>query len=204
MKNSEKYIYRTSTVCNKASNKIIEAQAAWLGTSPNSSCSRKTTTSSPPGQHHGKFPNFMPRLEMFVFHHGVGRVLDISMGGVTYSYIADSYPPEELSTEGILFTYSGQHVPEIPFEIMGVDVYSRFFSSKYLIMKRMVRFGELSEAQVRQLESFILKHAHIPQLSYDSRYENYKTVYAPAMPPSIESFDNKAREMEADNDECVD
>ena len=153
--------------------------------------------SNAPGEHHGKFPRFTPRQEMYVFHQGVGQVLDISMGGVSFSYIADSRPSEELPREGILFTHSGQHVQEIPFEIMADDVCSRFFSSDYFVMERRVRFGELSELQVRQLESFILNNAHIPQFSYDTRYTEYKSVYAPA---GLHSFDRKARAMEANAD----
>jgi len=134
---------------------------------------------------------------MYVFHQGVGRVLDISMGGVSFSYIADSHPVEELPAEGILFTHNGQHIQGIPFEIVADEVCSRFFSSDYFIRERRVRFGELSEAQIRQLESFILHNAHIPQFSYDTRYTEYKTVYAPA---GLPSFDRKARAMEASAD----
>ena len=119
-------------------------------------------SSNAPGEHHGKFPRFTPRQEMYVFHHGVGRVLDISMGGVSFSYIADNQPPQELPAEGILFTYSGQHIQGIPFEIVADAVSSRFFSSDYFVRERWIRFGELTEVQVRQLESFILNNAHIP------------------------------------------
>lgn len=149
------------------------------------------------GEHHGKFPRFTPRQEMYVFHQGVGRVLDISMGGVSFSYIADNHPPEELPTEGILFTHSGQHIQEVPFEIMADEVCSRFFSSDYFVMERRVRFGELSEVQVRQLESFILNNAHIPQCSYDTRYTEYKSVYAPV---GLPSFDRKARALKDNAD----
>ena len=154
--------------------------------------------SNAPEEHHGKFPRFTPRQEMYVFHQGVGRVLDISMGGVSFSYIADNPPPEELPREGILFTHSGQHIQGVPFEIMADEVCSRFFSSDYFVMERRVRFGALSEVQVRQLESFILNNAHIPQCSYDTRYAEYKSVYAPA---GLSSFDGKARTMK-DNAEA--
>lgn len=150
-----------------------------------------------PGEHHGKFPRFTPRQEMYVFHQGVGRVLDISMGGVSFSYIADNHPVEELPGEGILFTHAGQHVQGIPFEIVADEACSRFFSSDYFVRERRVRFGELSEVQVRQLESFILTNAHIPQFSYDSRYTEYKSVYAASGPPSFEGK-MRAREELAD------
>ena len=148
-------------------------------------------------EQHGKFPRFTPRLEMYVFHQGVGRVLDISMGGVSFSYIADSHPLQELPREGILFTHSGQHIQGVPFEIVADDVCSRFFSSDYFVRERRVRFGELSEAQIRQLESFILNNAHIPQFSYDTRYTEYKSVYASA---GLPSFDRNARAIKDNAD----
>jgi len=153
------------------------------------------------GEHHGKFPRFTPRQEMYVFHQGVGRVLDISMGGVSFSYIADNHPPEDLPREGILFTHSGQHIQGIPFEIMADDVCSRFFLSDYFVMERRVRFGELTEVQVRQLESFILNNARIPQCSYDTRYMEYKSVYASV---ELAFFDRKAPAMEAKADVHLD
>ncbi|MCX5865008.1 MAG: hypothetical protein NTW42_08060 [Deltaproteobacteria bacterium] len=120
-------------------------------------------------------------------------MLDISMGGVSFSYIADNQPPEELPPEGILFTYSGQHIQGIPFEIIADAVSCRFFSSDYFVMERWIRFGELTETQIRQLESFILNNAHIPQCSYDTRYTEYKSVYVSA---GRASLDRKARAME--------
>ena len=150
-----------------------------------------------PGEHHGKFPWFTPREEMYVFHLGVGRVLDISMGGVSFSYIADTPPLKELPEEGILFTHNGQHIQGLPFEIMADEISSRFLESNYFVRERRVRFGELTELQVRQLESFILNNARIPQLSYDTRYTEYKSVYAPAGQSSI---DRKVRAMGANTD----
>jgi len=173
----------------KSEESLANRSENWLDTGGG----KPVQASNAPGEHHGKFPRFTPRQEMYVFHQGVGRVLDISMGGVSFSYIADNHPPEELPREGILFTHSGQHIQGIPFEIMADAVCSRFFSSDYFIMERRVRFGELSEAQIRQMESFILNNAHIPQCSYDTRYTEYKSVYAPA---GLAVFDRKARVME--------
>jgi len=150
-----------------------------------------------PGAHHGKFPRFTPRHEMYVFHQGVGRVLDISMGGVSFSYIADNHPVEEPPMEGILFTHNGQHIQGVPFEIVADAVCSRFFSSDYFVRERQVRFGELSEVQIRRLESFILTNAHIPQFSYDTRYTEYKSVYVTS---GLPSFDRKTRTREENAD----
>ncbi len=193
MGKSEDAICRIAPVRNASPVRNGEAPGNRPGNWLNTGCGKHAHASNAPGEHHGKFPRFTPRLEMYVFHHGVGRVLDISMGGVSFSYIADKHPPEELPTEGILFTHSGQHIQGIPFEIMADHMYSRFFSSEYFVMERRVRFGELSDVQVRQLESFILNNAHIPQFSYDTRYTEYKSVYAPV---GVPSFDRKSRASE--------
>ena len=186
-----------NALSSKSGEAVETGSGNWLDTGGG----RQAHAADTAGEHHGKFPRFTPRLEMYVFHHGVGRVLEISMGGVSFSYIADTPPPEELPTEGILFTHSGRHVSEIPFEIMGDEVYSRFFSSEYFVRQRQVRFGELSEAQIRQLENFLLNNAHIPQCSYDTRYAEYKTVYAPPRQPVV---DRQPRPMEAGTDVRMD
>ncbi len=197
MGKSEDAICRIAPVRNASPVRSGEASGNHSGNWLDTGGGKPVHASNAPGEHHGKFPHFTPRQEMYVFHQGVGRVLDISMGGVSFSYIADSHPPEELPREGILFTHSGQHIQGIPFEIMADAVCSRFFLSEYFVMERRVRFGELSEAQIRQLESFILNNAHIPQFSYDTRYTEYKSVYASA---GLSSFDRKARAMEANAD----
>ncbi|MFA6499367.1 MAG: hypothetical protein WC256_00815 [Desulfurivibrionaceae bacterium] len=195
MGKSEDAICRIASVRNASPVRSGEALRTgnWLDTGGG----KPVHASNAPGEHHGKFPRFTPRQEMYVFHQGVGRVLDISMGGVSFSYIADNPPPEELPREGILFTHGGQHIQGVPFEIMADAVCSRFFSSDYFVMERRVRFGELSEAQIRQLESFILNNAHIPQFSYDTRYTEYKSVYASA---GLPSFDRNARAIKDNAD----
>lgn len=147
-----------------------------------------------------KFPRFTPCQEMYVFHNEVGRVLDISMGGVSFTYIADNLPPKEFPAEGMLFTHSGRHIQEIPFEFIRDHVHGRFFSSGYFIRERRVRFGELSAELVKQLEYFILENARIPQLSYDARYLTYKSVYAST---EAANFDNPVRERISENNADV-
>lgn len=188
MGKSEDGLCRIAPQRNASPPKSGEAPGNRSGTWLNAGCGNLVQTGNAPGEHHGKFPRFTPRQEMYVFHQGVGRVLDISMGGVSFSYIADNPPPTELPEEGILFTHNGQHVQGVPFEILSDDVCSRFLSSDYFVRERRIRFGELSGVQVRQLESFILNNAHIPQFSYDTRYTEYKSVYAAGGP----SFDRKA------------
>lgn len=127
---------------------------------------------------YGKFPKFTPCQEMYVFHNEVGRVLDISVDSVSFTYIADDRPLKEFLPEGMLFTHGGKYIHDIPFERISDHVHGQFFSSDYIIRERRICFGELSADLARQLECFILENAHIPQLSYDARYQAYKSVYA--------------------------
>jgi len=128
----------------------------------------------------GKCPRFTPCHEMHVFHNEVGRVLDISMDGVSFTYIAGLHQPENFPATGMLFTHGGKHIQGIPFEVISDHVHGPFFSSDYFIRERQIRFGDLSVALIGQMECFILENAHIPQLSYDARYLAYKSVYTAA------------------------
>ncbi len=127
-----------------------------------------------------KFPQFTPDQEMYVFHNEVGRVLDISMGGVTFTYIADNRPPKDFPPEGMLFTTDGTYIHDIPFARISDHVHSCFFSGGYCIRERRIRFDALSPELVKQLEGFILENVRIPQLSHTARYLAYKSVYATA------------------------
>lgn len=149
---------------------------------------------------YGKFPRFTPHQEMYVFHNEVGRVLEISMDGVTFTYIADNRPPKEFPPEGLLFTIGGMYIQEIPFARISDHVHGNFFSSDYFIRERQVRFGELSADLVKQLECFILENAHIPQLSYDARYQAYKSVYTSS---GTADFDSTAQERVSEDNKDV-
>ena len=143
-----------------------------------------------------KFPRFTPHQEMYVFHNEVGRVLEIGMDGVTFTYIADNRPPEEFPPEGMLFTIGGTYIHEIPFERISDHIHGNFFLSDYFIRERQICFGELSADLSRQLECFILENAHIPQLSYDARYHAYKSVYASSR---AAAFDSTAQERASED-----
>ena len=197
MGKSEDGLCRITPLRNASPGKSGQAPGDRPGNRLDTGGGRHIQAGNMPGEHHGKFPRFTPRQEMYVFHQGVGRVLDISMGGVSFSYIADNQPVEELPVEGILFTHSGQHIQGVPFEIVADAVCSRFFSSDYFVRERQVRFGDLSEDQIRQLESFILTNAHIPQFSYDTRYTEYKSVYATS---GLSFFERKVRTREENAD----
>lgn len=124
-----------------------------------------------------KFPQFTPDQEMYVFHNEVGRVLDISMGGVTFTYIADNRPPEDFPPEGMLFTTDGTYIHDIPFARISDHVHGCFFSDGYCTRERRIRFGALSPELARQLEGFILENAHIPQRSHAARHLAYTPDY---------------------------
>lgn len=116
---------------------------------------------------------------MYVLHREFGRIIDISMGGVRFTYFTTDSVSADLPVDGMLFTNNDDFLDEIPFLVLTDRVISHLFASKYFMKERKIHFGELTESQTRRLERFILKNAHIPQLSYDSRYRSYKSVYTP-------------------------
>lgn len=127
---------------------------------------------------HTKYPCFTPRREMYVLHREFGRIIDISMGGVRFTYFDRDFFSAEPPDEGMLFTNTDDYLDEIPFHVVADKTVSHLFASKYFLKERRIRFGEMTANQIRKLERFILKNAHIPQLSYDTRYNSYKSVYA--------------------------
>lgn len=127
------------------------------------------------------YPCFTPRREIYVLHREFGRVTEISMDGVRFSYFDQAFFSTEPPAKGMLFTNTDEYLDEIPFHVVGDKSISHLFASKHFLKERKVRFGELSANQVRKLERFILKNAHIPQLSFDARYADYKSIHAPGL-----------------------
>ncbi|MEW6594751.1 MAG: hypothetical protein AB1413_07790 [Thermodesulfobacteriota bacterium] len=124
------------------------------------------------------YPSFMPRREMYVLHREFGRIVEIGMGGLRFTYFAQEFFALAPPAEGLLFSNSDDFLEEIPFVVLADRTLSLPFASKYLLRERRVRFGELTASQTRRLERFILKNAHIPQLSHDSRYADFRSLAA--------------------------
>lgn len=123
------------------------------------------------------YPRFTPRREVYVLHREFGRLAEISMGGIRFTYFDQAFFSTEPPAMGMLFTNTDDYLDEIPFHVVSDKMVSHLFASKYFLKERRIRFGELSANQVRTLERFILKNAHIPQLSFDARYADYKSIH---------------------------
>jgi hypothetical protein len=90
---------------------------------------------------------------------GMGRLIDISMGGLTFDYLTSQAPPTvEAAKLDILLTDSAFGLYDVPCQsIWELTIYEKPPTSKY--RKRCgVKFGELTSEQRRLLEYFIEKH----------------------------------------------
>ena len=85
----------------------------------------------------------------------LGRIIDIGMGGLSFSHMARERPPSELSELDIFIIDSDFYLECLPFEtIADFKTHENPFSS--ITMRRSgVQFGELGRNQVSQLEHFI-------------------------------------------------
>ena len=112
-----------------------------------------------------KFPRFSPRHKLYVLHRELGRVVNLGMGGLCFTYFDDPNRQSPLPQEGLLVTADNHYLEGLPFEVIADLVVIPHYHGKYRVRKRCVRFGELEDEQVEKLENFILENAHIPQLS---------------------------------------
>lgn len=133
------------------------------------------------GPEYTSYPRFAPRREIYVLHREFGRLAEISMGGIRFTYFDQAFFSAEPPAMGMLFTNTDDYLDEIPFQVVSDKLVSPLFASRYFLKERRIRFGELSANQVNTLERFILKNAHIPQLSFDARYADYKSIHPAAL-----------------------
>lgn len=132
-----------------------------------------------------KLPRFKPLRDLYVFHHEFGKVVELSMGGMVFTYLERASANLESPPKGILFDYQDQYIDDIPFETVSDQAAPSLRRNGHVIRQRHIQFGNLTEQQVQLLEQFILKNARIPQLAHDSRYTAHKTQY---LAPSLYNF----------------
>jgi hypothetical protein len=89
----------------------------------------------------------------------IGQVMDISMGGLAFSYVAGEDQPNRSHKLSILLAEHSFHLTKIPIEtIWDKEAEQLPFSS--LRMRRCgLQFGELTRNQENQLEYFIENYA---------------------------------------------
>lgn len=88
----------------------------------------------------------------------LGEIIDISMGGLAFRYLATKEPSNGSSKLRIFLTEGDSYVNEVLFEtITDFGTYEIPFTS--LTMRRSgVRFGNLTQEQMSQLKYFIHNH----------------------------------------------
>ncbi len=90
----------------------------------------------------------------------LGHVLDMSMGGLAFSYIQMQARPEEEIELGIIFGQDGKYLDKLPVETVSDCVMSHGPPSHpVVIRRRSVRFGELTPEQRQNLAEFISHHS---------------------------------------------
>ena len=82
----------------------------------------------------------------------IGQIVDISMGGLAFHYIADGDQINGSRKLEIYLAHNGFHMREVPFNTISDFILPSEFPISTIIMRRRgVQFGELSEQQVSQL-----------------------------------------------------
>ena len=88
----------------------------------------------------------------------VGQIIDMSIGGLAFSYIADEDRSSASSELGIFLTDNSFHLRQIPFETIS-DLKTNKVPFSSITMRRSgVQFGKLTHDQISQLEYFIRSH----------------------------------------------
>lgn len=91
----------------------------------------------------------------------VGRIKDISIGGLAFSYFSETYEmnsDSHVSQVDIFLSGNGFHLPNVPCKIV-YDITNSENGKGFLVnMSRVgLKFGELAENQLEQL-SYFIKH----------------------------------------------
>lgn len=90
----------------------------------------------------------------------LGQIVDISMGGLSFRYIAKTSTMDETSNElDIFLSRDDFYLEKVPFEKVSDDV--SVYDSPFSIIKMRrfsVKFGSLTSEQKHQLERFLRYH----------------------------------------------
>ena len=89
----------------------------------------------------------------------VGQILDISLGGLALTYIANGAPSNVSEMLDILLADNGFYLEKIPFQtITDLEIPNRFPFTTIVMKRHGVRFIELSQFHESKLKEFIEKH----------------------------------------------
>jgi hypothetical protein len=85
----------------------------------------------------------------------LGQIIDVSAGGLAFSYIAGKEPSNSPFELSVLFAEDSFHLTKIPFKTIS-DQEAKAIPTNTLTMRRLgLQFGKLTSSQISQLEYFI-------------------------------------------------
>jgi hypothetical protein len=95
-----------------------------------------------------------------IHRNPVGAINDISLKGLSFSYVVNAETTRELPELDVCLQDNGFYVCKIPFEtVSDFEVKEPCAFRPMGLRRRGVQFGDLSEKQVSQLEYFIENYA---------------------------------------------
>ena len=106
-----------------------------------------------------KFPRFKTQNELFVLHSDFGRIEEIGIGGMAFTYIEKEGHKNNSRNRGTLFSKEDDYLIELPVKTISDSIVYPSTSGKSNIRKRVVVFDDLQGEQIDQLERFILNNA---------------------------------------------
>jgi len=86
----------------------------------------------------------------------LGQIMDISMGGLAYNYIAGSGNVDSALELDILLAYKGLYMEKIQFEpVSDFQIANKSPFTPITMRRRGIKFGELTPKQISMLKNFI-------------------------------------------------
>jgi hypothetical protein len=89
----------------------------------------------------------------------LGEIIDVSMSGLAYRYLATEEKPNPARRLNIFFAEHDPYMNDVPFETVSDFRTLHIPFTPVSVRRSGVRFGELTESQVSRLEHFIDNHA---------------------------------------------
>lgn len=93
------------------------------------------------------------------YSNKLGQIMDISMGGLAFRYVAGNHESSEPFELDIFFTGHGCYMSKLPFRtISDFEIVNEIPFSSVTIRRCGVQFGRLMPHQISQLEYLIREH----------------------------------------------
>ena len=112
-----------------------------------------------PGQERRKHRRFKARSGTFSVGEKQGKIIDISMAGVAFSYVEQEDWTDESFDRGMLLGERDLHIEDIPLKIISDCAIN---SGLTVIRRCGVKFEQLTPRQISQLEFFIWNNTSEP------------------------------------------